>query len=518
MGFNFGAALGGFADQVVSDIEDKEKEVKLRTRTILDRHVAETVANRKDYKANKKKVTEQLNSIVQYFPTDDPDRWNKARAIIAGGDSHVAKMNTIFTNAASQDQTADDVYDFKKTSKDIGFKGVEDTANSLVKMAQIAKPSFGAGEQTSTLFGSTNLSNVYEQGRSQYEKAGLLDAPASMSESGATYGSGQLKLSALKKDAKSFDQMLTNAFDIKRNSKPGSAEYIKAEADMAAIRKEQLEGSIALKIAMEQNKTKGNPSTSFYQNTLKQGMLEIENKYKSDLVTGPDGQPIDPMKKDAFKTQAILDYKKKFVDNLVREGIDTNGLTVIQSDPQLNNIYKDVLTAEQDKITGGGGTSSKPITRKEKIATFVKDNPDVTPDVAKQFIDLTKKGTINSAKSLSDALILKYPKSEGESATEHQKRIDNIAISVWSEYSKTQADQTELEKKNKLIREKRFTPEIKSDNSNASGMPNKQSYINNFGPTEGAAKYKAEMIKQLTPNFGSRAEEVFNQMVKDGKA
>ena len=49
-------------------------------------------------------------------------------------------------------------------------------------------------------------------------------------------------------------------------------------------------------------------------------------------------------------------------------------------------------------------------------------------------------------------------------------------------------------------------------------MPNKQSYINNFGPTEGAAKYKAEMIKQLTPNFGSRAEEVFNQMVKDGKA
>ncbi len=55
MGFSFGAALGGFADQVVSDIETQEKDVKLRTRTILDRHVAETAANRKEYKANKKK-------------------------------------------------------------------------------------------------------------------------------------------------------------------------------------------------------------------------------------------------------------------------------------------------------------------------------------------------------------------------------------------------------------------------------------------------------------------------------
>ncbi len=50
MGFNFGAMLGGAADQIVKDIDDRETEVKLRTRTILDRHVAETAANRKEYK------------------------------------------------------------------------------------------------------------------------------------------------------------------------------------------------------------------------------------------------------------------------------------------------------------------------------------------------------------------------------------------------------------------------------------------------------------------------------------
>ena len=54
MGFNFGAMLGGAADQIVKDIDTQEKEVKLRTRTILDRQIAETAANRKEYKTNKK--------------------------------------------------------------------------------------------------------------------------------------------------------------------------------------------------------------------------------------------------------------------------------------------------------------------------------------------------------------------------------------------------------------------------------------------------------------------------------
>ena len=48
MGFNFGAMLGGAASQIVDDINEKEKDVKLRTRTILDRQVAQTAANQKE--------------------------------------------------------------------------------------------------------------------------------------------------------------------------------------------------------------------------------------------------------------------------------------------------------------------------------------------------------------------------------------------------------------------------------------------------------------------------------------
>ena len=430
MGFKFGAALGGFADQVVSDIETQEKDVKLRTRTILDRHVAQTAANRKEYKANKKKTTEQLNSIAAFFGPDDPDRWNKARAIVAGGDSHVAKMSSYFTTAQTGGQNVNDIYKFTKGENDVGFKGVEDTTNSLVQMAQIAKPSFGASEQTSTLFGSTNLSNVYDKSRKQYEAAGLIDSVSETPVAGGTYGSGQLDLTALKQDAKPIATQKANILRDLRNNKEGTPAHTKALQEQAILNDYEESNSIALKIAMEQNKTKGNPSTSFYQNTLKQGMLEIENKYKSDLVTGPDGNPIDPMKKDGFKTQAILDYKKKFVDNLVREGISTNGLTVIQSDPQLNDIYKNILKAEQDKITGGGG-DTVPTTTKGKVQKIVKDNPKLNLDVLVGIKGINKGMT---QVQLHNFILKAYPKPEGMTDDDYNDNIKNLVGETFKQF------------------------------------------------------------------------------------
>ena len=91
MGFNFGAMLGGAATQIVEDINEKEKDVKLRTRTILDRQVAQTAANQKEYKAQKKKVTEQMNALVGLFG-NTPEGIAKARDIIAGGDTHYTNM------------------------------------------------------------------------------------------------------------------------------------------------------------------------------------------------------------------------------------------------------------------------------------------------------------------------------------------------------------------------------------------------------------------------------------------
>ena len=417
MGFNFMAALGGAADQITKDIETQENEVKLRTRTILDRHVAETAANRKEYKANKKKVQEQLNSIVSYFG-DDPDRWNKARAIVAGGDAHVAKMSQYFAGAQKNKQNVNEIYKLTKSENDVGLKGIEDTTNSLVQMAQIAQPSFGASGQMSSLLGSTDMSKVYQRGRQEYEKSGLLDAVPTATEPGGTYGSGTLDLSKINTDAKSIDQQKANNLRDLTEYKVGTPEHTKALEKQATINNFEESNSLALKIAKEQNKTKGQATRGFYTNTLKNGLLAIENKFKEAIVNGPDGKPIqDPAEKSKFKEQSILQYKKDFVNNLIRNpgGLSSNGLETIEADPQLNEIYKNIIETEQKKIKGTA--------QKEQAQKIVSENKSVNINVVKQLrgikADMTKE-------QLYKFILQAYPKVEGVSVEDHAANINNL--------------------------------------------------------------------------------------------
>jgi len=421
MGFNFMAALGGAADQITKDIETQENEVKLRTRTILDRHVAETAANRKEYKANKKKVQEQLNSIVSYFG-DDPDRWNKARAIVAGGDAHVAKMSQYFAGAQKNKQNVNEIYKLTKSENDVGLKGIEDTTNSLVQMAQIAQPSFGKKGETASAFGldmgTTMYRNMYAKGRKQYVESGLLDAVPTATEPGGTYGSGTLDLSKINTDAKSIDQQKANNLRDLTEYKVGTAEHTKALEKQATINEFEESNSLALKIAKEQNKTKGQATRGFYTNTLKNGLLAIENKFKEAIVNGPDGKPIlDTAKKSQFKEQSILQYKKDFVNNLIRNpgGLSSNGLETIEADPQLNEIYKNIIETEQKKIKGTA--------QKEQAQKIVSENKSVNINVVKQLrgikADMTKE-------QLYKFILQAYPKVEGVSVEDHAANINNL--------------------------------------------------------------------------------------------
>ena len=417
MGFNFMAALGGAADQITKDIETQENEVKLRTRTILDRHVAETAANRKEYKANKKKVQEQLNSIVSYFG-DDPDRWNKARAIVAGGDAHVAKMSQYFAKAQDNKQDVNEIYKLTKSESDVGLTGIEDTTNSLVQMAQIAQPSFGASGQTSSLLASTDMSKVYQRGRQEFEKAGLLDAVPTATETGATYGSGTLDLSKINTDAKSIDQQKANILNDLTNYEVGTPEHDAALKKQATLNEFEESNSLALKIAKEQNKTKGEATRSFYMTTLKNGLLGIENKFKETIVNGPDGKPIqDPAKKAEFKQQSIKKYKTDFVNDLLRNpgGLSSNGLDVIQADPELNDIYQNIMKKEQDRIKGTA--------QKEQAQKIVSENKSVNINVVKQLrnikADMTKE-------QLKKFILQAYPKVEGISVENHVANINKL--------------------------------------------------------------------------------------------
>ena len=152
MGFNFAGFLGGTASQIVKDLDEQEKEVKLRTRTILDRQIAETAANRKEYKANKKKVTEQLNALVPLFK-GDKNALAKARSIVAGGDTHFNNMFNILQNHANKGGDANTIVKFAPDANITGFKNVEDATNSLVKMAELPEIKLGETTGMAKLFG-----------------------------------------------------------------------------------------------------------------------------------------------------------------------------------------------------------------------------------------------------------------------------------------------------------------------------------------------------------------------------
>ena len=478
MGFNFMAALGGAASQITKDIEEQEKDVKLRTRTILDRHVAEPAANRKEYKANKKKVQEQLNSIVSYFG-NDPDRWNKARAIVAGGDAHVAKMSQYFAKAQDSDKDVNEIYKLTKSENDVGLKGIEDTTNSLVQMAQIAQPSFGASGQMSSILGSTDMSKVYQRGRQEFEKAGLLDAVPTATETGATYGSGNLDLSKINTDAKSVDQQKANILSALTNNEVGTPEHNAALKKQSILNSFEESNSLALKIAKEQNKTKGNATRSFYMTTLKNGLLGIENKFKDPLVKGLDGKTIeDPAKKSEFKEQSILKYKTDFVNNLIRNpgGLSSNGLDVIQGDPQLNEIYKNIMEAEQDKISGGGD-KVVPSSPKAKAQQIVKDNPKLNLGVLIGLKEINKGMT---KVQLHKFILNAYPKPTDMSDEDYNDNIKNLVGETFKNFENNKVLQKKKDSSiDNLYEEKKDSPKRILDKKGYA--PSRNKIVKGFG-------------------------------------
>jgi len=372
MKFNFGAMLGGAAKQIVEDVTERENEVKLRTRTILDRHVAETAANRKEYKAKKEKVEQQIKQVASYFG-DDPYALNKARDIVAGGDSHVTNMLSKFELHTKNKGNVNELYKYTPAKDEVGFKGVEDATDSIVKLATVATPNFGASEQTSGLlglFGKTDQMKSYKEARSQYEASGLIDAPKVMTEPGATYGTGAIDLSKLSQDAKSLDQMEANAFKIQQNSKEGSPEYDKATKELEAIKNRKLDTSSAYQIAKikaEADKAGDIPSLNGYMRIHSGGIDRIADRFKQAIVKGPNGEDLVGAEKDEYRKQVTKDYNKKFIKGLIRSGGDKNAQDLINNTPELSALQDEVMKELEEQITGEKSDTSKtPVSQEDK--------------------------------------------------------------------------------------------------------------------------------------------------------
>ena len=356
MKFNFGGFIGGAADQIVKDIGEQENEVKLRTRTILDRQIAETAANRKEYKANKKKVTEQLNALIPLLG-DDKNAIAKARSIVAGGDTHFNNMFGILQKHQSNGGDANTIVKFTPDAEVTGFKNVEMATDSLVKMASIPAPTFGKKDDTPSAFGLDRLTSVsrgyYAQERNKYVEAGLLDPIKTTEDSSLVYSTAQIDLSGVKKDTKSLETQKAQVVNKMREYLKGGGtrddeEYKNFLKERDFLDENILSSNAALKVAEKKAETDSILTVGQHQKILSEGLKEIDNNFKDKFAL------MEKLGKDKSivkqKEEAIYNYKYNYVKGLIVNGMDSNAASLIQSDNVLFNIYSKIQDEQKENI------------------------------------------------------------------------------------------------------------------------------------------------------------------------
>lgn len=354
MGFNFGAFLGGAASQIVEDIDEQEKEIKLRTRNILDRQVAQTLANQKEYKAKKEKVSNQLNALVPLFG-DDPDALAKARSIVAGGDNHYNFMFNKLTTAQDRGQNVNEIYSLIPSKDAVGFKNVEDATNSLVTMAELPEIKLGEATGMAKLFG-LDQKRFYEKERKVLEEAGQIQAATANVPEKGIYAQGKLDLGKMKKAFKSIDEYKLNLLFERDKHEPGSAEYLAADKKYNDFKLNEAKTSATYVTNEMLNKNKKNPNAVSYRDFLSnydmklkefedQGEFITINGKKYTKREGEYKQYVDGLKNE---------YKKKFVENILNDDtggvLNTNGIKMIQLNPDLKEIAKEIQQQKKDDI------------------------------------------------------------------------------------------------------------------------------------------------------------------------
>jgi len=425
MGFNFGAFLGGAASQIVEDIDEQEKEVKLRTRTILDRQVAEAAENRKKFQDDKEKIEKQITSIAQLFGENDPFRFNKARSIVAGGDEH---YNTMYKELSTHKRLGGDMgqaYDYTAANEEQGFAGVADAAKGLAKLRTIEAPEFteSVRSEGQKLFGIDSKS-MYEKARSQYEQAGLL--PSSKEEfkdSVKKYGTGSINFQNLKKDVKDVQTMYAQntqaMLALDKNAPDYAEKRAKLEADNKILTEQVANmNNVSASVLAEKLRQEGKDTGRGYTE-LKNGFKDSRRMYQLTLgdvakgtVIGDNGEPI----LDEQDAQA-------FINNNMKNFISDFNLGQYVGKPK-----------EED--------TEKPKGKKAQINSIIEGSPEVTTDVVKQIRGVYPS---ISQKDLFRLISIKYPRKEAESQDDYLNRIGGMVRDVFAEENKNKIDDTKLD-------------------------------------------------------------------------
>ena len=337
MAFNFAGILGGMSRQIVRDVEDQENEIKLRTRTILDRQVQEAADNRKKYQDDKEKVEKQINSIAQLFDSSDAFRFNKARAIVAGGDEHYNTMYKELSNHKRLGGDMKEAYTYTaKSAEEQGFEGAAEAAKGLVKLRTIQAPEFteSVRSEGARLFG-IDAKSMYEKAKSQYEQAGLLpNSKEEFKDSVKKYGTGSINFQNLKKDKESIDKMYANNMQSILSLDKDDPKYKEKRAKLEAEQEELIKGVAkmnsvsasvqATKLREEGDKDTGK-TTSQHANLYSKALSEFRQGLGYDktnqVIVNDNGEELYGKDAKDFFDNKINQWKQNYVKGMV----DGNG-------------------------------------------------------------------------------------------------------------------------------------------------------------------------------------------------
>lgn len=549
MGFNFGAMLGGAASQIVEDINEKEKDVKLRTRTILDRQVAQTAANQKEYKAQKKKVTEQMNALVGLFG-NTPEGIAKARNIVAGGDTHYANMYSKLQDHQSNDGDVNELVTLTKGSDDIGFTGVEQATDSIVKLAALPELKMGTG------FGA----NYFKKEQQAMIDAGLIQTMQLSESAKGSYGSVKVHLNKMAKKSKTVTELLDSTYaNLQKAKASGDQDKIALAQDeyKAAVKRNEDE-SITLKSARLAAESK-NSGGSTYREISSNYSSDIK-RYENDLYVGGDKTKIRTDNEDGFlgirdggdkiKQKKLQQYNI----NWLKGQIDANGDFInseaeqfVKDNGTLRSLLPGVIASVTGEESTGGGSKGS------QVKDIVEKNKTLSLDVVQQIKNINKSV---SQVDLHKFIIQAYPKPDDISQEEYNENISNLIKETFKQEDITKQNKKKADdsisnlykdKDDKKEEVDKVPPRPDSGNlifdsdeedawdkkygdthfrdgrpkpkkTSSSELPDKDKFIKELGAEKGYAAYRAAAIRKLSNIYAGKAEQVFNQMEKSGKA
>ena len=449
MGINFLAAAGGAALQVAKDLDKKEDELRTRTQTILDEKVRRTRENQKDFDSKNEKAKETLSSIVELFPADDPYRYDKARKILEGGNTHAQK---VYGELYAHKQAGGDInkaYEYIPNADLTGgqgkFSSVDEALQGLVKMRPVAEMKIAEGTTGMTRLFGIDSNKIYKEMSKGYEEAGMLiPANASNSTILKDYGSGTINYKNLKKSQgtlkEQYDNISTKILNLDKDSPTYDKELKSLEVRQDGILSMQSkfnDNSVALKVAEKQASGKSTGTTySEHRATWNDTIKGINSSigFKSDGIASEalDGKKrLNGAEAIEFRNKKLKEKKKAYARGLLDDKGD-----FINSDSEdwaNANGFNSVISEIRKEQFGAEGDTSEPnkVPKKKSSKDLVKEIKDKNKTVDINVVKQIKSAIPNiSETDLYTTIEGIYPKQETESEDDYMKRISSLIKEV----------------------------------------------------------------------------------------